>query len=541
MKQFKYKSIFNNCFVKASAHSEIDKYLSEASLEELRKLDLPKSINLEKNLDLVAAIYNGAVINRMNGNGDAIATDTILKIKDLFLHKPTNIEHKKSRTVGHIVQVGFSSFKQNKLLTEEEVSNLDEPFNLVIGSVVYRLNEQRFSNMLVESSDETSDLYNTISASWEIAFDNYHIMVGSKNVNEATIISDPEEIKQYEKYLKQNGGKGKTPDGEIVGRLIVGEAGEVIPSGFGYTSNPAAEVQGVTLIDFSDLLESDKNEEDSSEASEVSDNEQEAEIQEKNIKNKKNISTSNEKMVNNHEQRVETMNIKTIEDLLALMPQEVSEANKDSVTSFIKKGIEEANEEWEQKLQEKEDALAQAQKEIDSLKSESESNKSEADKLSERLQKIEQELGAKEAEAKYQERMAAIASEFVLSDQEKAVLAKKVKSFASDEEYENWYEEFSVFASDKKKETIEAKNKEIAELKEAYAKLSEKEQSAASQNTPEENTSEQNSASSNEEELNTKEEEAQSLASSVSSSEQRVSLADEFKDAFEGKIKVKYN
>lgn len=267
---FKYNSIFNKCFVKASLHSEIDKYLSQASLEKLKSLPLPDSLDLSKNPDLIVAMYNGAVINRMNKNGDCIAAETILKSKDLFLHKPTNIEHTKSRVVGHIVSIGWSTFGGNELLSNDETKNMEEPFNMVVGSVVYRLNEQKFSDRLIEASDESSAYYNTLSASWELGFDDYHLMLGSKNLNEAEIITDPKKIKELRVYTKAFGGKGVTPNNEIIGRLIVGEPGELLPYGFAFTTNPAADVEGVTSIDFSDLLESENN---ASEASEVADDE----------------------------------------------------------------------------------------------------------------------------------------------------------------------------------------------------------------------------------------------------------------------------
>lgn len=299
-KKFKYSSIFNKCFVKASLHSEVDKYLSKASLDHLKSLQLPESLDLSINPDLIVAMYNGAVINRLNYNGDCIGTDTILKSKSLFLHKPTNIEHRKSRVVGHIVATGWSTFGGSDLITDDQAKKMTEPFNLVIGSVVYRLNEQKFSDALIASSDESSPYYNTMSSSWEIGFDDFHLMVGSKNLNEAEIISDPKKIKELQKYTKAFGGTGFTPNKEIIGRLIIGEPGEVLPYGFAYTTNPAADVEGVTTIDFSDLL--DQETKDTSEASEVADDEVNQEIAYKILKSIKSISDFAEKRINNNKE-----------------------------------------------------------------------------------------------------------------------------------------------------------------------------------------------------------------------------------------------
>ncbi len=263
MKSFKYRSVFKNQVIRAAINVEADKYLSKASLDDLKNIGLPKDLDLLSNPDLIVATYNGAVINRMNRNDDGIATDTAMAIKSNFIHKPTNIEHKKKRTVGHIVNVGWSTFGGNELISNDKASRMDSPFNLVISSVVYRANEDKFSDALIDSTDETSHMFNSISASWEIAFDNYNIVLGSKNVNEAEIVTDPKQVAELSKYLKSYGGSGETPDGVYVGRLIVGDETSVLPVGFGFTSNPAAEVEGVIVKDFSDILEEEMAEENS--------------------------------------------------------------------------------------------------------------------------------------------------------------------------------------------------------------------------------------------------------------------------------------
>ena len=262
MKNFPHRSIFTN-EIRATRTMEVEQYRSFASLNGLAKLEIPQSLDLAKNPDLLLAVYNGAVINRLNRNDDGISTQTAMAIKNQFIHKPTNIEHKKRRTVGHIVGVGWSSFGENELLSDAEVAKMDDPFNLVISSVVYRSNEEKLSDALIDSTDETSPLYHTISSSWEVAFEDYHIVLGSKNVNEAEIITDPKQIAEYSKFLRAYGGKGVTNDGVYVGRLIVGDEFSVLPVGFAFTSNPAAEVEGVIVKDFSDMEEDDEEEEDS--------------------------------------------------------------------------------------------------------------------------------------------------------------------------------------------------------------------------------------------------------------------------------------
>jgi hypothetical protein len=94
----------------------------------------------------------------------------------------------------------------------------------------------------MNSTDSESDYYQTVSASWEVGFNDYVIAVGGDDLFESSIISDPEEIKAYSPYLKSLGGKGQLQDGRKVNRLIVGD---IYPLGIGFTSNPAADVKGL--------------------------------------------------------------------------------------------------------------------------------------------------------------------------------------------------------------------------------------------------------------------------------------------------------
>jgi len=107
-KKYKYTATFDNVVF---ASSDIEKSsISKASLESLRPL-IPQDINLEKNIDLLGVAFNAAVVNKFNKNGDGIDSEAAVKIKDFFIHKPTNIEHDRDKIVGHIVSAGFSTMK----------------------------------------------------------------------------------------------------------------------------------------------------------------------------------------------------------------------------------------------------------------------------------------------------------------------------------------------------------------------------------------------------------------------------------------------
>lgn len=468
-KKFPYYARFDS-IVKATVDKTVDKYLSKASLEDLKTLDISTVVDLEKNIDLIGTIFNAAVINRLNRNDDGIATATAIKIKDMFVHKPHNLEHKSNRIVGHIVKAGWSSFGDNKMLSDEEVAKMDEPFNLVLGGVVYTLVDEKFAELLLDASDETSDAYMSIATSWELGFTEYHLVVGSKNINEAEIISDPAKIDELKQYLKCNGGMGKLPDGRYIGRLIVGEVGDLLPVGMAFTTKPAAEVSGVITTSWVDLL----SPEDQQQLVEQND----ASIQ----NNKENSSQTIETDVKNNSQAKSIpMKLKDIKELLAAASSKdgLSEA---TVAQFIAEKIEEASKDFEAKAAEKANALKATADKATVLESELSKANAKIAEVTASLEKIEKDMSAKQKAEDFQTRMSAIASEFELSAKESELVAKQVREVGDEKAYASWFENFSVFAESKKKTSIAAaKAATEAAIEEAAKKaaLAEKEKSTS--------------------------------------------------------------
>ena len=182
---YKYTTTFES---EIFAHQIDDAFVSKASLNELSSL-VPKNIDFEKNVDLLGVSFNAAVLNVFNRNGVGIDTSTALKYNDQFIHKPTNIEHNKDKIVGHIVTAGFSYYGSNKILSNEELENKKDPFNIALGAVVYRSANKQFAELLEKSTDpEDESYYKKISASWEVDFSNYVLAVGSDKLNEAEIV-----------------------------------------------------------------------------------------------------------------------------------------------------------------------------------------------------------------------------------------------------------------------------------------------------------------------------------------------------------------
>jgi hypothetical protein len=198
----------------------------------------------------MGAAFNAAIVNRFNRNGDGISSATAKELLDYFVHKPTNIEHKKQKVVGHIVNAAFTDMENEKILNTDKLENKKDPFYISLAAVIYKTVNPEFAELLLKASDPEDFDYNKISASWELGFNEYHVAIGSQNLSEAEVISDPQKIKEFEKYLRANDGSGTLDDGTPVYRLV---AGEVFPLGIGFTTKPAADVKGVTTHENFDL------------------------------------------------------------------------------------------------------------------------------------------------------------------------------------------------------------------------------------------------------------------------------------------------
>ena len=130
---YKFKTQFD-FEVFATDDLENDLSISVASLENLKPL-IPKGIDLDRNIDLVGAAFNAAIVNRFNRNGDGIDSATAKDLIDYFVHKPTNIEHKKQKVVGHIVNAAFTDMDNEKILNTDKLEAKTDPF--YISSVSY--------------------------------------------------------------------------------------------------------------------------------------------------------------------------------------------------------------------------------------------------------------------------------------------------------------------------------------------------------------------------------------------------------------------
>jgi hypothetical protein len=503
---FRYKSSFANSISASCVDGTCKRFdISEASLENLRPL-IPQDVDLRKNIDLLAVAFNAAVVNKFNRNGDGIDTETALAISEYFVHKPTNIEHNKEKVVGHIISSSFSGMKDSELLRPEDLRDTNDPFNISLGALVYKIVNPSFAAML-EKTDEGDEFHNAISASWEIGFNDFYIAVGSNDLSQAEIVTEENQIKELQKYLKAYDGNGEMDDGTLVNRLVVGE---IYPLGIGFTSNPAAEVEGV-IVEDSKKVQVQKDAA-LAEVFHVNNMDRYKKIK----KTKKNISLLQEKVVK--ETNTLTMDTK---DLLKQIEGMLSEKIGDSqqfeeavasVSKVMMDAIKEKDAQWSEEKAEKEAAISQAAERQEELAQEVESLKEKLVATESQWNELSEEKRLREAKDLFNSRMASVTEAFDLNEEDLKVVASEISEIENTEEaFASYQEKLQVVWKHKTKAYIEEQEKLFNEKLEAElqkriedlskSEASTKETAEASEETEEiveevlENVEEESSAS----------------------------------------------
>ena len=435
--EFKYNTTFANLHIKPMVSEEKDKYLSLASITNLKKF-LP-DIDTDKNIDLLPIAFDACVVNRVNKNGDVINSATAAEMVKNFINKPINIEHDRSRVVGCILTASFSKFGTNESLAE--VKDLKEPFYITLGGVMWKIINPQLANLIEESNDPSSENYMKVSASWELGFSNYDLVLldkNNKNIEDGKFVTDEKEKDKLSKNLKAFGGSGKIDNNTYIYRQVIGE---VIPLGIGLTSNPAADVQGVAVKnnDKTEVLEFKPKEE--KEASSVDE--------------ENNISQTPENTVK-QEGAILNRIIMKIENINQITDELLKQVTASSVTDFIQDELKKASEAFVAEKNEKDNAIKSAQEKYQTLSAESEKVKEELEKLKATLAKIEEERLAKAKEETFNVRMASFDEEFDLSDEDRQVLATDIKDL-DEESFAAYKKKMAVLMKEKSKATKKAK------------------------------------------------------------------------------------
>ena len=419
--------------------------ISKANIENLRSL-IPSSVDLDKNIDLMGVAFNAAVVNEFNKNGDGMSTKTAIDSVQQFVHKPTNIEHDKKKIVGHIVSAAFSDYNDSSVLVNVD-ENEKNPFNIALGAVIYKTVDKDFFDTLRRSTDQKSKTHNTVSASWEVGFSEYKIAVGSKNLKEAEVISDPKQIMEMKGMLKAFGGKGVMDDGTPIYRLIVGD---VYPLGIGFTMKPAANVKGVISNDF-------KPEDKKNISLPNSDKVQANQLEKINDKISQNLKNT----VNN----TKIMDLETLlsEIKASLTEKKFSEEAIAGMTATFADAIKQKDDEYKASLEAAEQEKAEIASAKEELQNSVESIKEELKAAQERIEKFESEKAAQEAIARFNSRMEEIDSIYELEESDSSFIAEKIKGLdESDEAFASFKDELAVFWASKNKEAKAKQEEAIA-------------------------------------------------------------------------------
>lgn len=449
-KDFKYTARFESPIISCVKGDE--SFISEASLNNLKPL-LPKDVDFSENIDLIGVAFNAAVINQFNKNDDGIDSETAARIIKNFIHKPTNIEHDKNKVVGHIISAGFSEYNgDNKMISVEEVMDRKDPINISLGAIAYKNNNREFVSLIERSVNPTDSFFQQISTSWEIGFSDFVIAVGSKDLKEAEIITNPNHFKEMRGKLKAYGGAGKLDDGTKIYRLL---SGAIYPLGIGYTTKPAADVKGIY---------SDPSEQQEVVFKDKRDKKKYFDIKNNDLPKKSESCISQSQL---HNVKIKKENIMDIEKVLSelkdlLVEKKFSEEAVANMTSTFAEAIKQKDAEYR-------DSIAQAASEKQAAIEEREALKASLEKLQTEFGEAAQKIAEFEAFKKQEEiiarfnvRMEEIDKTFDLDEQDLEVLTQDLKALDESEE---------AFASYKNKMAIiwKHKNKEVkASIEKAF-------------------------------------------------------------------------
>ena len=480
--------------------------LSEGSIAEAAQSLLPEDFDPEQNIDVLPVVFNLAKVNEFNKNGDGIDSKTALAAVKRFINKPINIEHKKDKIVGHMINASFSTrefdFKNNDI---ESYADKTEPYYINAAGLIYKQIYPKLADAIMEASDDNDESYQSISASWELAFKEYEVAYGSNILEDSKVLtgSEKEDKKQY---LKGLGGKGQDDDGKPVNRLIVGET---YPLGAALTRNPAAAVKGIY---------SDEPKEEKMESEKIS------------LNSNKNVNADKFKFIFNNmdKEQFDELMAKVGESVASVVKQE-SEAS--TIGEIMRDALTDHSESWKSKVELEREAKAKAEADLSEVKEALDTTKEE-------LETLKAEAEAKATADLFNDRMNFIDNDYDLNEQELELVTAEVKGLESTEEaFEAYKGKLQVIFAHKLKANIEAKEAEIkARIEEAVASKTEAqalaEESEAPQADPEPEPEPEPEEPAEELEVEEDEEADASIPNNNADASEKISLVERLKKNF---------
>lgn len=432
---FLYNTTFSSV-LKPLVSEEKDKYLALASLAEVGGF-IP-NVDTEKNVDLLPVAFNAAVVNRVNRNGDVIDSLTALASYKDFINKPINFEHNRERIVGVILTAGFSEFGSDIPLTEDQVKDLKGPYNITLGGVIWKIANPNLATMIEDSSDSTSVNYQKISASWELGFNEYNLIViegESKNIEDGSEISDASEIETLKANLRTFGGSGKIDKSKSLYRKVIGN---VVPLGIGLTETPAADVKGVATIKIEEKQQPD----------------------EENISKIENLDVNT--LIDNKAMKITSL--KDIND------ENLKQATASQISDLIEQELKTASEKFAVEKASVESQLKSTKESLDTLVANQDTLQKEISALKEALSTAEAEKQKILASEKFNERMSAFDAEYDLDAETRQILATEIAEM-EDSAFAAFKDKMAVFMKSKKKGQKNDKKEDDKESKASVAQI----------------------------------------------------------------------
>lgn len=451
-------------------------FLAKAS-KELSSL-MPEGVDFQTNNDLFGVVFDAAVVGIFNANDDGIDAQEAVSIADSFIHKPCNYGHDSNNIVGHIVNYGFTQYEGDRIFTPEEALEA-KIFDISLASVIYKRVYSWDVYNIIRSTDSDSDNYLGISASWEVGFSDYDIAICNSEEDDIytceRISSDNDLYREYSWRLRANGGSGRLRDGRMVKRILK----EAVFLGIGFTENPAADVEPIQ-----EFKPKEENENyqffteviyDEAAASELYNEAREEYLIKKKEKSEgkeeENIEITKDKIKKIN--KTVAFNVNTLEDFnLNNMNQEdfikllkeknvaIEEATASSLFQACTDVLKEGNEKYLRDIKDKEEALAKAQK------AQEESNAKIAD-LEAQVSELQEKQKEAETQEIFNQRMSHFEGKYAMDDAEREVIAKRLSTIASEEDFAAFEAEMSVLW--KNKAEIEKNDKK--KLEEARASI----------------------------------------------------------------------
>lgn len=427
-----------------------DMHISEASVKSL----IPKDFDIAINTDVLPVVFNLAVVNQINKNGDSITANAAIECVKRFSNKPINIEHKRHKIVGHIINASLAEkefdFNDNDL---NQFKNKKEPFYITAAGLIYKKIFPELAQAIIDASQSDNPNYQSISTSWEIGFQKFSIVKGGRNLQDCEYV-DAKDFPEYKGYIKSFGGDGFDNNGNMVGRVV---NDSVSPLGAGLVMQPAAAVEGVYVAQ--DFLKNKKNTKKTA-------------IEQKNSQKTKNdVKNVKANIFNMNEEQFEEFTNKVVESVATVIRKE-SEAK--SVGQIMRDALMESGENWKSKIKQEAEARQKVEQDLEAAKL-------EASKVKKDLEEIQKTVEAKAAVDLFNDRMGFFDETYDLSDSENGIIAEDLKVVdASDEAFAAYKEKVAVLFGHKNKEFIKQQEAEAkTKFEEAIAKELEKRKSVA--------------------------------------------------------------